>query len=141
MATREDKVAFLKLWNSPEVKNIEDFRARDKGFSGDGVIGKEGTKPIEGKPDTYPSGYTNQSLNQKAQRYLNATDAQGNSYKHKDWTEPFEGAVKRDAKGNMMKDAKGLYIGRTLRSGKSRGGAATQWQVDDFSGFKAADWQ
>ncbi len=137
MATKAEKKAFLKLWYSPSVETIEDFRKEDPNFSGEGVI--------EGKPDTYPKGYTNQSLNQKAQRYVNSDDRNERSYNHKDWVEPFEGAVLRDAKGKMIRDTdkkNKYYKCRKLKSGSGGGGGSkTQWLADDFAGMEVADWQ
>jgi len=143
MASQADKIAFLKLWYSADVKYIEDFRAKDPGFSGDDAVGKLGTKPIEGKPATYPKGYTNQSLNQKAQRYVNMDyklpDGSTVKYTDKKWRPAFDGLVQTDAKGKMLKDSKDMYIGKILKS-KNRGGGgkASAWNADDFGDWTPA---
>jgi hypothetical protein len=143
MASQAEKIAFLKLWYSADVKYIEDFRAKDPKFSGDDAVGKLNTKPIEGKPKTYPRGYTNQSLNQKAQRYVNMdyTLEDGTTVKHTDkrWRPVLEGLISTDSKGKMMKDSNGLYIGKILKS-KNRGGGgkSAAWSAGDFGDWKPA---
>jgi hypothetical protein len=140
MATYDEKMAFIKMWYSEDVKSIEDFREADTAFSGSAAVGKLGSKPVEGQPKTYPAGYTNQSLNQKAQRYINmAIEIDGVKYKHTDkkWREPVEGLVDRDSKGNMVKDSKGMYVGKILKSKNTgSGGKSTAWKEDAFGDWK-----
>jgi len=140
MASYEEKMAFLKVWYDEDIKSIEDFRKADTAFSGSAATGKLGTKPVEGQPKTYPKGYTNQSLNQKAQRYINMkTEVDGVDYKHTDkkWREPVEGLVDRDDKGNMVKDSKGLYVGKILKSENTgSGGKSTSWKEGAFGDWK-----
>ncbi len=137
MASNDEKREFLMRWYDESVKDIETFRANDPEFSGPNAKGKHGEKPIEGKPDTYPPGYTNQSLNQKAQRYLNMADHQGRKSTHKDWEPPFKGGFATDANGNPIVDSKDLFVGKILKSkNKSKGGKRGQWEKDAFKGWK-----
>ena len=137
MATLEDKIDFLKRWYDGSVTDIESFRANDPAFSGPNAVGKLGGKPIEGQPKTYPAGYTNQSLNQKAQRYINMMDSKGRNNTNPKWKPPFPGAVNTDSKGKMEKDSKDQYVGKVLKSkNKSQGGKRGQWTEDAFAGWK-----
>jgi hypothetical protein len=133
-------MAFLKLWYREDIKSIEDFRKADTAFSGSAAVGKTGVKPVEGQPKTYPAGYTNQSLNQKAQRYINmAVEIDGVKYKHtdKEWREPVEGLVKRDSNGNMIKDKDGKYVGKILKSENTgSGGKSSAWTEGAFGDWK-----
>ena len=63
MATKAEVIDFLKLWYSGDVKTIEDFRRMDPKC-------KAKADFQEGNKTTYPAGYDNGSLNQKAHRYV-----------------------------------------------------------------------
>ena len=112
MATRDEAAAFLKLWYKSSVKDIEGFRAVHPSC-------KDKSDFVEGDKTTYPTGFTNQSLNQKAHRYATAADAQGIKCDHKDW-----------------KPAKKLKSKNT-----SKGGAAMKLSKRDFEGVDLqSDW-
>jgi hypothetical protein len=134
MATKEQIIAFLQLWYSGDVKSIEDFRKHD-------ATCKSTPGFKEGDKSTYPSGYDNGSLNQKAHRYVCRKDHNGNTWDNPNWVEPFKGAVKRDEQGNLVLSKSGKPITRRLQSANTnRGKAAASWAKDDFKGFTATDW-
>ena len=134
MATKDQIIAFLQLWYSGEVNSIEDFRKHDATCKA-----TPGFK--EGDKSTYPTGYDNGSLNQKAHRYVCRKDHNGLSWEDRNWTEPFNGSVKRDDKGNLVLNKSNKPITRRLSSTTSaRGKVAASWAKDDFKGFKATTW-
>ena len=60
MGKREDVAAWLKVWYDPSVKTYSDFRKMHpdcKGYT-------------EGDTNTYPAGFGDGSLSQKAKRYV-----------------------------------------------------------------------
>jgi len=134
MATKAEVIDFLKLWYSGDVKTIEDFRRADPKC-------KAKADFQEGNKTTYPAGYDNGSLNQKAHRYVCRKDDAGRSWTDPNWEEPFKGSVRRNADGTISLNKSGKPITRRLASANtSRGKQAASWSKDDFKGFTATDW-
>ena len=121
MSKRDEVTNWLKVNYNSEVKTYKDFRDKHPDCHG----------YTEGDTATYPSGFQNGSIAQKAKRYALAQDSAGNKSTSPDW---------QPAHPSFARKVDGKWKIKTLTSGSAgAGGRAIKVHASDFEGFDADD--
>ncbi len=117
MDKREKVALFVKTWYMKEVKTYAQFRKHHP----------ECKNIVEGDEKTYPKGFQNGSLSQKAKRYILARDAEGRTSEHPEWKPAHPSLARRNEHGEW--EHKKLVTGKA-----GSGGQPIKLFASDFEG-------
>jgi len=125
MDKREKVALFVKVWYMKEVQTYADFRKHHPEC-------KASSKFVEGDEKTYPKGFQNGSLSQKAKRYILARDAEGRTSDDPKWKPAHPSLARRNAAGE--------WEFKKLKSGNGgSGGQPIKLFKSDFEGVDIDD--
>jgi len=118
MDKREKVALFVKIWYKSDVKTYKDFRKHHPEC-------KAKKDFVEGDTKTYPTGFQDGSLSQKAKRYILAKDADGLTSDDPKWKPAHKSLARRDENGD--------WVIKKLKTGNSgSGGQPIKLFASDF---------